>query len=82
MTALESVKKYVSTGWPVSSQTRDGCWRKAWAESRLSNIGLNQFMGLVKAEGFTPRQFGEVWIIRFPGPSRELAKGAIRCAGL
>ena len=81
--AILAVKKYCKTAWPVSSASRDGCWRKAWGESRLPNLGLNLFMELVQREGFSVRLFGEnVYILQLPGPSKKLAEGFIRCEGL
>lgn len=82
--AILAVREYASCAWPVSSLTKDGAVRKAWAESHLPNIGLNLFRELLANEGFTPKQYGGEngpWIIRLPGPSKKLADGAIRCEG-
>ena len=83
--ALAAVRKYVSKAWPVSSLTKDGAWRAAWAQSHIPSLGLILFMELVANEGFTPRQFGGEngpWILRFPGPNERLATGAIKCMGV
>lgn len=87
MTEAESkiaVRRYVRKAWPCSSLTKLGAYRRAWAESHLPNIGLNLFMELVAAEGFSPKRDDETgrWIIRFPGPSKKLADSFIRCEGL
>ena len=81
MNALESVRAYVETAWPCSSLTRDGAYRKAWAESRLP-IGLNEFMAALSELQWKPVHVGECYILRFPGPSKKLADGFIRCEGL
>ena len=76
MTALESVRAYVDSAWPISSLTRDGVLRKAWGESRLPNVGLNEFKGALLDLGWKPVKIGEVWLLRFPGPERgEKANG-------
>lgn len=83
--AILAVRKYASRAWPVSSLTKDGCLRKAWAESRLPNLSLELFRELLAKEGYSPRQFGGEngpWIMRLPGPSKKLADSFIRCEGL
>ncbi len=81
--AIKAVRAYCENAWPCSSATRDGCWRKSWAESRLPNVGLNLFMELMANEGYQPRLFGEnVWILRLPGPNERLAAGSIKCMGV
>ncbi len=80
--SIKAVRAYVKSAWPVSSTTRDGSWRAAWAQSRIANIGLELFRELVANEGYQPVHIGEVYLLRFPGPSKRLADGAIRCEGL
>lgn len=83
--AILAVRKYLARGWPVSSLTKDGAWRAAWAQSHIPSLGLILFMELVTAEGFTPKQYGEPngpWILKLPGPSKRLAAGAIKCMGV
>lgn len=84
--AVAAVRAYVSKAWPASSLTRDGCWRAAWAASHIASLGLIDFMNLVTAEGFSPKQYGEPtgpWLLRFPGrPPARLHDGSIRCEGV
>lgn len=83
--AKAAVRAYVENAWPVSSLNADSCWRKAWAESHLPNIGLNLFRELVLKEGYSPRQFGGPegpYIMRLPGPSRKLADGFLKYEGM
>ena len=80
--AILAVRKYVSAALPVSSLSKLGVWRRAWAASHIPGIGLIDFENIVTAQGYTPRKFGEVWILQFPGkaPAR-LADGSITCEG-
>ncbi len=80
--AISAVRAYCQSAWPVSSVTRDGCLRRAWAESRLPNVGIELFRELLANEGFTPVHIGEIYLLRFPGPNKRLADGAIKCMGL
>ena len=65
MNALEAVKRYVDSAWPVSSLNCDGAYRKAWGESRMPNLGLNEFKDALTALGWKPVKVGECYIFRF-----------------
>lgn len=82
--ALAAVAAYLATAWPVSSLTKSGAWRAAWAASHIPGIGLIDFENIVTDAGYTPRQYGGEngpWILRLPGPSEKLAAGCIKCEG-
>ncbi len=83
--AIRAVRAYTANAWPVASKTSDGCLRKAWAESHLPNVGLELFRELMANEGFVPRQYGGVdgpWIMKLPGPNKQLAAGMLKCQGV
>ena len=79
--AKKAVQRYLSRAWPVSSLTRGGCWRAAWAASHIPGIGLVDFENLVTASGFTPKQYGEQgpYILRLPGRPKV---STIECEGV
>lgn len=74
MTALEAVKRYVDSAWPVSSLTREGAYRKAWGESRMPNIGLEDFKAALLDLGWKPFHVGEVYILRFGNDKAQRVK--------
>lgn len=74
---LEAVRRYIVTAWPVSSTTRGGCVRKAWGESRLPNIGLEQFKAALLRFGWKPVPVGEMWFLKFRNDEAQ----RIKCEG-
>lgn len=84
MTEKEAQKRiatWAEKAWPISARTENECWRKAHAESGGLNFSVHLFQETLAKIGLVPRKFGEIWILRLPGPSPTLAAGAIRCEG-
>ena len=63
----EAVRRYVVTASPVQATTRGGCYRKAWLESKISEISFNKFRYVLRQFGWKPVPDGELWTLEFRG---------------
>ena len=77
-----AVRAWCDRAWPVAAKSATLVIAKAWGEYGGANIGAETFRECVKLAGYVPQKFGEVWFLRFPGPSPVLAAGSIKCMGL
>ncbi len=77
MTDSEAVQAYVDSAWPVFSLTREGAYRRAWAESHLP-IGLEEFKAALSELEWLPVKVDEFWFLQFRNGKAQ----SIRCEGL
>jgi len=76
------VRAWCDRAWPVSAKSAAQVVAKAWGEYGAVNIRVETFRECVKLAGYEPQRFGEIFLLRFPGPSPALAAGAIKCMGV
>ena len=78
----DAISEWARKAWPVSSHvSAEDAYLKCWGEYGESGCSFVTFKEALQSLGFGVQLFGQVYLIRLPGPSPKLAAGAIRCEG-
>jgi len=76
------VRAWADSAWPVAARSGAEVISKAWGEYGGANLSIETFRECLKLANYEPQKYGEIFLLRFPGPAPVLAAGSIRCSQL